>query len=242
MRIFLSVLCLIFPFMGFSQPAVISGVYPYGKEIAGTATDMKDFRLDVQVIPKALKEKKIKVSDTQEQLIIVRSGNLGINLNDSAYSLGKGSVVLIMPGDVYTIKNNSAVPVEYYLMQYTSKTAVDAGRGRSSGGSIVRDWDKIPYKPHDRGGRRDFFDRPTAMCKRFEMHVTTLNGSLKSHEPHTHRAEEIVLILEGNTEMQIEDKFYKAVAGDVIFLASNSLHAIRNEGTTPCTYFAFQWE
>jgi (S)-ureidoglycine aminohydrolase len=128
------------------------------------------------------------------------------------------------------------------LMKYSSKNPADPTRGKSSENSFVKDWNKIEYKPHDRGGRRDFFELPTSMCKRFEMHVTSLNAGLKSHDPHTHRAEEIVLILEGKTEMQIENKFYKATEGDVIFLSSGSLHGIRNEGTTPCSYFAFQFE
>jgi (S)-ureidoglycine aminohydrolase len=80
------------------------------------------------------------------------------------------------------------------------------------------------------------------MMKRLEIHVTTLNAGLKSHEPHTHRAEEIVLMIEGNTEMQIGESFCKGKEGSIFFLGSNISHAIRNEGTKPCTYFAIQFE
>jgi (S)-ureidoglycine aminohydrolase len=80
------------------------------------------------------------------------------------------------------------------------------------------------------------------MSRRFEMHVTTLNEGIKSHEPHTHRAEEIVLVLENKTEMQIGEKFFKGGEGDVYFLGSNVPHAIRNDGKGTCTYFAFQFE
>jgi (S)-ureidoglycine aminohydrolase len=80
------------------------------------------------------------------------------------------------------------------------------------------------------------------MSKRFEMHVTTLNEGLKSHDPHTHRAEEIVLMINGNSEMQIGENFYKGSVGDLFFLGSNIPHAIRNVGAGSCMYFAIQWE
>ena len=74
------------------------------------------------------------------------------------------------------------------------------------------------------------------------MHVTTLNAGLKSHDPHTHLAKEIIVMMQGNTEMQIGEKFFKGKEGSVYFMESNVLHGIRNEGTTPCTYFAIQFE
>jgi (S)-ureidoglycine aminohydrolase len=80
------------------------------------------------------------------------------------------------------------------------------------------------------------------MCERFEMHVTTLNEGLKSHDPHTHRPAEIILIIEGNTEMQIGDDFYQGTQGDLYFVASEVPHAIRNTGKSACSYFAFQFE
>ena len=80
------------------------------------------------------------------------------------------------------------------------------------------------------------------MSKRFEMHVTTLNEGLQSHDPHTHAAEEIILIIDNQAEMQIGDRFLKGKAGDVYYVGSNVLHGIRNDGTVPCTYFAYQFE
>ena len=74
------------------------------------------------------------------------------------------------------------------------------------------------------------------------MHVTTLNEGIKSHEPHTHRAEEIILVIDNKTEMQIGSDFYKGVTGDIYYVASNIAHAIRNDGVGPCMYFAFQFE
>jgi len=80
------------------------------------------------------------------------------------------------------------------------------------------------------------------MQKRFEIHVSTLKEGMRSHDPHTHRAEEIVLLIEGDTEMQVGDQFKKVNAGGFYYLGSNVLHAIKNIGTKPSTYFAIQFE
>ena len=86
------------------------------------------------------------------------------------------------------------------------------------------------------------FDRATAMTKRFEMHVTTLNEGLWSHPPHTHRAAEILLMVDKNSQENIDGKLYQATVGDVIYLESNVPHALQNTSKGTCTYFAFQFE
>ena len=73
------------------------------------------------------------------------------------------------------------------------------------------------------------------------MHTTALNPGLESHAQHTHREEEIILIIRGNVTMHIGDKFIPAAPGDVVFLPSMVPHALKNTGTEQCEYFAFQW-
>lgn len=125
-------------------------------------------------------------------------------------------------------------------MKYRSRKPVDAQRG---GSSFVKIWENIPFKPNNNGGgRRDFFEQPTVLQKRFEMHVTTLKEGLKSHDPHTHRAEEIILVIEGETEMQAGNAVVKTAAGGFYYLGSNVLHGIKNIGTKSGMYFAIQFE
>ena len=78
------------------------------------------------------------------------------------------------------------------------------------------------FKAHDKGSLRNYFHTKTAMCPYYEMHVTNLNAGIKSHEPHTHHAAEIILMIDGNTEMEIGDSVYKANKGDVYF--TNARH------------------
>jgi (S)-ureidoglycine aminohydrolase len=181
------------------------------------------------------------VPENEEDLYIIKKGTLNVSMNDSSAPLVPGSVILVTPGKHLFIQNNNGEPCEYYVLKYRNKIGVDK-ENVEKGRSFMKDWNKIEFKPHDKGGVRNYFDTATVMCKRLEMHVTTLNAGLKSHDPHRHVAEEIILMMDGRTEMQIGENLYKGKEGSVFFMNSNVLHGIRNEGTTPCTYFAFQFE
>jgi len=178
----------------------------------------------------------------EEELIIIKEGQVKVTITDSSTVLGPGSIALFIPGDEHGLFNAGTTRATYYVLRYKSKAPVDMERAKKAGGSFVVDWNNVLFRPHDKGGIRNYFERPTAMLKRFEMHITTLNAGLKSHEPHTHSAEEIVLLVDGNTEMQIAKSFQKANEKDLIYLSSNISHAIQNIGAKPATYFAFQWQ
>jgi quercetin dioxygenase-like cupin family protein len=177
----------------------------------------------------------------QEQIVIVKEGKLRVSFGKTVQEIGPNSVAVLLPGEKGSIQSVSP-STTLYRMTYRSRQAPDAKRGKKNGGSFIVDFDQLAFKPHDKGGIRNYFHRATAMCPYYEMHVTTLNPGIKSHEPHTHRAAEIILMIEGNTIMEIGNAEYEGKAGDVYFARSNVPHAIRNVGDTPCMYFAFQWE
>ena len=256
MKKILLLVAVIIPNLAFTQlPAVASKMYswkkPTGKTdkniltsvlFEGSVYDMEYLQMSANAIHPSKQEVSLQVPDNEEHLLLIKTGILTIGFEDSTWSIGGGSVALLMPGEKYSLQNSGTDSCTFYRMKYRSKLPMDLPRGQASGGSFVKDWSRITFKPHDKGGIRNYFDKVTAMSKRFEMHVTTLKEGLKSHEPHTHRAEEIVLIIENKTEMQIDDKFYKGGTGDIYYLGSNRSHAIRNDGTGTCTYFAFQFE
>ncbi|GAA4397921.1 hypothetical protein GCM10023187_07880 [Nibrella viscosa] len=177
-----------------------------------------------------------------EELIIVKEGELTVTIEGKAKTLGPGSVALMLPGDEHGFENKGNTPVTYYVMRYASREPVDLERGHKAGGSFWIDWKDVAFTPHDKGGIRRMFDRATAMTKRFEMHVTTLNQGLWSHPPHTHRAAEILLMVVNHSQESIDGKLYPATTGDLIFLESNVPHALQNTSQGTCTYFAFQFE
>ena len=256
MKKIISLLYVLLPcFVLAQQDSLSSGVYPWkepkdkdNKNIStvilfeGKVHDMEWMQMSGNMIMTSKTKINFAVPVNEEHLMIIKSGNIMLVIKDSTYSIGAGSVALLMPGETFSLQSEGSASCKFYVMKYKSKLPIDVVRGKTSGGSLVKNWNSIQFKPHDKGGRRDFFERPTAMCKRFEMHVTALKEGLKSHDPHKHRAEEIILIVDGKTEMQIGDKFYKGGSGDIYYISSDVLHGIRNDGMENCNYFAFQFE
>jgi (S)-ureidoglycine aminohydrolase len=240
-------LCFITSF-SLAQVPLQPGVYPLMDIKTGSLTLLSGSTLHLTSLTIVATEirpgqsLKIQTGRTEENLVFVLSESLTISLKDSTYVLGKGSVAMILPSENYSLTNNGDKVCVYQVMKYQSQNPIDAARGKAAGGSFIKDWNKLLFKPHERGGVRSYFDRPTALTKRFEMHVTSLNEGLTSHAPHTHRAEEFILVLDGNVEMLIGEKSFKAKAGDVLFAPSNVLHGLKNDGKGMCSYFAFQWE
>lgn len=254
MKKILTILLLI-PLVNFAQQdSVSSGVYKWKEPtlrkknkiystvlLEGKVHDFEWMQVTANSLNPSTKKIKQTIPENQEQLVIIKTGLLQIGLRDSTFVLNAGSVAVLMPGEKILL--NCIQPCSFYIMKYRSKAPKNLERGNKNGGSFAKLWDAIPFKPNNNGGgRRDYFEQPTAMQKRFEVHVTTLKEGIRSHDPHTHRAEEIVLMIEGETEMQIAEKFYKGKTSDLFYLGSNVLHAIRNEGMKPCMYFAIQFE
>lgn len=108
-------------------------------------------------------------------------------------------------------------------------------------GPSVWDWDAIPVAGTDVGAIRNVVRQPTATLDELEMHVTTLNPGLSSHEPHTHPNEELVIIREGTVEVLSGGEWKRIGPGSIVFNASNAPHALRNVGSTPATYHVINW-
>ncbi len=179
--------------------------------------------------------------DDQEELMIVKEGTVKITINGVSKILGPGSIAFAMPGDEHGIENVGNGPSTYYILKYKGKLP-DIERGKKAGGSFILNWNDLATSSTGKGYRRDFFNRATSQLAQFEMHTTALNADSINHAAHTHAQEEIILLLKGRVEMYIGGKYYKAAAGDVIFLASGVSHGLlKNTGNEQCEYFAFQW-
>ncbi|NJB69847.1 enterochelin esterase-like enzyme/quercetin dioxygenase-like cupin family protein [Saonia flava] len=205
--------------------------------IKGETNHFNDMVFNINYLSKA--EKKTLYNTKKEQILIVKEGDLKVNVNGISKTVGPNSVMLVLPGDTGEIEILSD-KASYYQMTYSSDD-MDLARGKEEG-SAIYNFEEIEFKEHDKGGIRNYFHRKTTMCPYYEMHVTNLNGGIKSHEPHTHGAAEIILMIKGETEMEIGNKKYQAKAGDVYYASSNIPHAIRNLGDEQSMYFAFQWD
>ena len=176
--------------------------------------------------------------EDQEELMIIKEGNITVTVGNDSKTMGPGSIVYIMPGVEHGFLNAGTTPCTYFIIKFKPRIVI-VRSGKPA--SFMVDWNEMKFVPHDKGGRRNVVDQRTFMFTRFEMHVTTLNPGLTSHDPHTHTAEEIILIKEGTVEMNVGDKKVKASEGGLTFLDSGISHNLTNVGQTPATYFAFQW-
>lgn len=208
---------------------------------SGSGGKLSTHSLKAVILPEGKNLRYAADTSAPERFFVVKKGPVTVSLLQQQYILGRGSVIVLLPGDALGIANKGDSDAEFYEMDFRSIATPDAERGRKAGPSFVMNWNDMVFKPTDKGGVRQLFDRQTTMLNRFDIHVTQLNPGLKSHDPHTHANEEIILMLDGNAEMQIGTDHQKANPGDVVLLNTMVLHNLTNVGTTPCLYFAIQW-
>jgi quercetin dioxygenase-like cupin family protein len=97
-------------------------------------------------------------------------------------------------------------------------------------------------EPTEAGEVRHVFRTPTATLDELECHVTTLKAGAKSHPPHVHPNEEVLIVREGNVELFYQNAWHTAGPGSVIFLTGADPHGLRNAGTTAATYHVLAWQ
>jgi uncharacterized cupin superfamily protein len=108
-------------------------------------------------------------------------------------------------------------------------------------GPATFDWNDMKAIKTETGNVRSLYQGPTATLDELEMHVTTLNAGIMSLPPHQHSNEELLIIRDGTVETLSNGKWVRLGPGSVIFNASNSLHALRNVGATPASYYVISW-
>ncbi len=208
--------------------------------LEGSTTSLSHFEVHTSTLEPGKAPHPPHKHDDQEELIIVKEGNLKITISNTTRTLGPGSIAFAMPGDEHGIENAGNIQASYYILKYKGKLPKHE-RGKQAGGSFMLDWNELKTTNTGKGYRRDFFNRATSQLVQFEMHTTALNADSASHAPHTHVQEEIILILRGNVTMHIDGKLFAASPGDLVFLPSRIPHALLNTGKEQCEYFAFQW-
>jgi (S)-ureidoglycine aminohydrolase len=177
--------------------------------------------------------------DDREELIIIKEGTVEQSINGVSRMLAPGSVVLALPGDSHGIRNAGDTPATYYVIRW--RTREPGGAAGPSVTSLSANWDDLEFRKTSKGGRRSIMRVPTSMLSEFEIHTTMLNEGMKSHDPHVHIEDEIIIVRYGQVEEMIDGHPYEAGPGSVIFLEANGSHGIRNIGEGPCEYYAFKW-
>ena len=252
-RLFLALCLLSLPAFAEIQ-AVKSGVYRWSdfpakakndresrKILEGSSPHFEYLKIHATTQYVGAEPNKPRANKEFEEVIIVKEGLMKATIEGKSTIMGAGSVVVLLPEQMHSLQNVGDTPLTYYVMKYRAKKPVKIERGIAQGGSMMLDINQLPLEASKRGGKRHYFDRATAMCERFEMHVTQLHRKGPSHKPHKHIETEIILVISGDTEMTIDGKEYTGSAGDFYFMDSQLMHGVRNATDAPATYFAFKW-
>ena len=96
--------------------------------------------------------------------------------------------------------------------------------------------DRIPYKGDDRKKGRHFFLAATHAGFKIECHETVLGPGLETHPPHRHEHEEIMIVVEGTVEANLDGVKQTVPPGSVVVFGSNLMHNARNAGSGPSRY------
>ena len=223
------------------SPAVRHAGFEERIMLAGITRDFASFY--VQAITQfASQPAQLAQQLDEEVIVLVKEGELTLTLNQKKTVLEPGSIVVVMPGDVYRLENKAAQPLTYYLVRYVSNEMPDLDLYRLAGGSFWVNEKETTFQENEQGGIRRLFDGGTVMCRRVDIHMTTLNPGRQDHPPHSHRAAELILQVSNNAQGSIDEVRHPVSEGDVVFLDSGTPHAIQNTSQKSCRYLRIQFE
>ena len=103
--------------------------------------------------------------------------------------------------------------------------------------SRAYDSGRIPYQGDEKNKGRRFFLAATHAGFRVECHETVLGPGLETHPPHKHEHEEIMIVVSGTVEANMDGVKQTVPAGSVVVFGSNQMHNARNAGSTPSRYY-----
>lgn len=182
----------------------------------------------------------------QEELIILRDGELEVHSDGTDTHVGPGSLFFFAANHPHAVRNRGDKPATYFVFNFSTGVTATL-RGKSARavregelGSAIFEWKNLVAKPTAAGDARAVVDRPTATLANLECHVTTLQPGKAPHPPHRHFDEEIVLVKEGALDVTIAGKSWRAEAGSVIFVGSNDEHGWKNAAPTNTVYYVLR--
>lgn len=207
----------------------------------GTTAEFDYFEIHATTQMKVAAPRPSHTQKDIEELIIIKEGKVKCTIGNKTSVLGAGSVLLIPPLESQAFENVGDGPLTYYVLMFRSRKPMNIERSNKAGGALLLDADTITYTEKNDRGTKKYFDRPTAMCENYEMHVSYMKHKGPSHAAHRHVDTEIILVIDGEMSMTIDGKDYKGSAGDLFIAESGKMHQVFNASDKPCSYFAFKW-
>ncbi|UAY50868.1 cupin domain-containing protein [Ferruginibacter albus] len=207
----------------------------------GITNEFSYFELHATTQQKGATPKPSHAQTDIEELIIVKEGMMKASVGDTTVVLGAGSVLLIPPKVMQALENIGDGPLTYYVLQFRAKKGLDLERNKMAGGALLLNADSLPFIKTEKGSTKKYFNRATATCENYEMHITQLEHKGPSHAAHQHVDTEIILVIDGDVGVTVDGKDYAGTNGDLFLIESGKLHGVSNISDKPCSYFAFKW-
>ena len=100
---------------------------------------------------------------------------------------------------------------------------------------VIRYEDRV-VDPRDWGAFEGYFGGNTSANGAVRVSKGTINPGEWPHPPHQHDAEEIIHILSGEGTWFLNGEELPASAGDMVFIASQDPHTLKNTGMEPVEF------
>jgi quercetin dioxygenase-like cupin family protein len=191
-----------------------------------------------------------------EEIVIIHEGTVEALINGEWQRIGPGSVVFNACNVTHDMRNVGDIPAVYHVLEWNSSltpamtshadTIEDSKINESQAtngimGPAAIDWNSVVARTNDYRVSRKFFESRTATTDVLEFHATTVKPGEPNRPPVQHAEEEVIVVKDWTVDALVNGEWKTVGPGAVIFNAANSLHAIRNPGNTPVTYFVLGW-
>ena len=146
------------------------------KIFEGTTPEFEYFEIHATTQYKGATPRPPHTQDSIEEVIIIKEGTLKCTIGNLTSTLSAGSVLLIPPYEEQIFENTGNSPVTYYVFMFRARKGINIERSKKAGGTLLLNYDSLTYTEANNKGTRKYFDRPTAMCENYEMHITYLKA------------------------------------------------------------------
>jgi quercetin dioxygenase-like cupin family protein len=117
----------------------------------------------------------------------------------------------------------------------------NAAAGDFAGGAKVFSLGAVEaVKQANGSSRKAVFDGRLATGEFVSAHESWAPAGTAAPAPHVIRHSEVIVVIEGAMELWHDGRVDKAVAGDVIYVAYGTNHAVRNVGDSVARFLVFQ--
>lgn len=100
-------------------------------------------------------------------------------------------------------------------------------------------FEDLPVRQNKTSKTRAVFNGATSRGLGIELHMTEIPAGEAPHGAHSHVHEELLFVLEGTLEADIQGRKSRLGPGSVAYIGTNEEHGFRNVGDTAARYYLF---